>query len=112
MAIKKQAATGRLREPEARLLALQIAATFPNHEATTTQIKELIPDYRELTAADLAPSKTRNGERMWQQITGNIVSHKPTSTSIFSRGLATRTRNGIRVTDKGIELLKEKGLYK
>lgn len=106
------AGSGKLREPEARLLALQIAATFPGHEATTTQIKERVPDYRELTPADLAPSPTRKAERTWQQIVGNVVSHQNTRTSIFSRGLAVRTRNGIRVTDKGIELLKSKGLYR
>lgn len=102
---------GKLREPEARLLALQIAASFPGHEATTTQIKENVPDYREFSPADLAPSLTRNGESTWQQIIGNVVSHKDSSTSIFARGLATRTKNGIRVTEKGIDFLKSKGLY-
>jgi hypothetical protein len=101
----------KLREPEARLLALQIAATFPNHEATTTEIKDRVPDYRELSPADLAQSPTRKNERTWQQIMGNVVSHQATRTSIFSRGLAVRTRNGIRVTEKGIEFLKAKGLY-
>lgn len=104
--------TGRLREPEARILALQIAAGFPGHEATTTQIKELIPKYRVLTQDDLKPSKTRNGENMWQQITGNVVSHQNTSTSIFARGLAQRTQDGIRVTQAGLDFLRAKGLYK
>jgi len=102
---------GKLRESEARLLALQIAAKSPGREATTTQIKDNVPDYRELSPADLAPSPTRRGECVWQQIIGNVVSHQNTRTSIFSRGLATRTRNGIRVTEKGIEFLKSKGLY-
>jgi hypothetical protein len=101
----------RLREPEARILALQIAATFPNHEATTSQIKERVPDYRDFAPADLARSPTRNRERVWQQIMGNVISHQSAATSIFARGLATRTRNGIRVTEKGIEFLKSKGLY-
>ena len=101
----------KLREPEARLLALLIAAKRPGHEATTTQIKDSVPDYRELSPADLAPSPTRRGERMWQQIIGNVISHQETSTSIFRRGLAERTRNGIRVTEKGIEYLRAKGLY-
>jgi len=102
---------GKLREPEARLLALQIAAKCPGHEATTTQIKDSVPDYRELSPADLAPSPTRPGEKTWQQIMGNVVSHQKTTTSIFSRGFAERTRNGIRLTEKGIGMLKAKGLY-
>jgi hypothetical protein len=101
----------KLREPEARLLALQIAAKFPGHEATTTQIKDAVPDYREFSPADLAASPTRNGERVWQQIMGNVISHQKSSTSLFARGLAIRTPNGIRVTEKGLEYLKGKGLY-
>src|SRR5437899_256126 len=102
---------GKLREPEARLLALQIAARRPGHEATTTQIKDSVPDYREFSSADLAPSRTRRAEKMWQQIMGNVVSHKKSTVSIFNRGFAERTRDGIRVTEKGIEMLKSKGLY-
>jgi hypothetical protein len=102
---------GRLREPEARLLALQIAAKLPNHEARTTQIKEAVPDYRDFSASDLANSPTRKGEKVWQQIMGNVVSHQKTTTSIFNKGLAERTKDDIRVTDKGIALLKSKGLY-
>ena len=104
---------GKLREPEARILVMQIAATFPNHQATTTQIKKAMPDYREMSEADLLPSKTRRNENMWQQITGNVVSHEKTSTSIFNRGYAVRTKDkGLRLTEKGIEFLKSKGLYK
>jgi hypothetical protein len=103
--------SGKLQEPEARLLAVQIAAKHPGHEATTTQIKDSVPDYREFSPADLAPSPTRRGEKVWQQIIGNVVSHQKTSTSIFNRGYAERTKNGIRVTEKGIEMLKAKDLY-
>ncbi len=103
---------GKLREAEARILALQIAATFPNHQASTEQIKKAVPDYREFSKADLKPSNTRDNEHMWQQIVGNATgSHSKSFTSIFVRGLAVRTKDGIRVTKKGIEFLKSKGLY-
>lgn len=101
----------KLREPEARLLALAIAASMPGHRASTSRIKDLLPARRELTPADLVPSPTRKGEEAWQQIVGNVVSHQKTSTSIFKRGLATRTDDGIEVTPKGIDYLKDKGLY-
>ena len=103
---------GKLREPEARILVLQIAATFPNHRASTKQIKDAAPGYREFSEADLKPSMTRKKECMWQQIIGNATgSHDKSRTSIFVRDLATRTRDGIQVTEKGIEFLKSKGLY-
>lgn len=109
--MEKIVAKGRLREPEARLLALAIAASMPGHQASTTQIKDQLPQWRELTADDLKRSATRAREEHWQQIMGNVISHSPSSTSIFKRGLAERTDDGIKVTEKGLALLKEKGLY-
>jgi hypothetical protein len=100
---------GKLREPEARLLALRIAASLPGGEATTTQIKDRIPDYRGLVDADLLPSPTRPSEETWQQIVGNVVSHQRSRTSLFNQGFADRTVDGIRITPKGLEFLKAKG---
>jgi hypothetical protein len=99
----------KLREPEARILALRIAASLPGHQATTTQIKEAIPSYRDLTQDDLRRSLTRGNEHMWEQIVGNVVSHQQSSTSIFKRGLAERTVDGIRVTPAGLDFLKKRG---
>lgn len=107
----KTPATAKLREPEARLIALLIAAAMPGHRASTSTIKDQFPLHRELTPADLAKSATRPREEHWQQIVGNVVSHKGTTTSIFNRGFANRTKNGIEVTPKGLDYLKEKGLY-
>jgi hypothetical protein len=103
--------TGKLRESEARDLVLSIAAKFPNHRASTTEIKDEVPKYRNLSAADLQPSKTRANEHMWEQIVGNVTgSHKDTSVSIFNRDLAQRTDDGVQVTEKGLKYLKDKGL--
>jgi MoxR-like ATPase len=105
----------KLSESEARVLALQIAVTFPNHEASTEDIKRLAPKYRELTDPDLEPSASRANEEKWQQIIGNATgSHnKPERrSSLFSQGLAEKTNDGIRVTKKCIEFLRGKGLYK
>jgi hypothetical protein len=99
----------RLREPEARILALRIAAAQPGHEAATTLIKENVPDYIALTPHDLKPSTSRNTEKMWQQIVGNVVSHKQNSTSIFQNGYAIRLHEGIKVTEKGLAYLKSLG---
>lgn len=102
----------KLRESEARILALRIAATFPNHTASTADIKKSAPDFREFSEADLRQSPTRPNETMWQQILGNaIASHKNSGPSLYKKGLAERTIDGLRVTAKGIEFLKLKGLY-
>ena len=102
-------ARDRLREPEARILALRIAASRPNREASTTYIKDHVSDYIELTPIDLEPSPTRQHEQRWQQIVGNVVSHHDTSTSIFVRGFADRTDDGLRVTDAGVAYLAKLG---
>lgn len=102
---------GKLREPEARILALRIAASFPNREAATSDIKDRVPEYRDLGEADLLPSKTRKNECMWQQIVGNVVSHDKTTVSIFRQGHAEylQGKKGIRVTEKGVAYLKSLG---
>lgn len=101
----------KLREPEARILALRIAAKYPNNEAETSQVKEGVPALRALGPADLKPSTKRKGECMWQQIVGNVVSHEKTATSIFNRGWAVRlkSKKGIRVTPEGLAHLKSLG---
>ncbi len=102
---------GKLREPEARILALRIAATFPNHQATMARIKKEVPNYRDLSEADLKPSLKRPNECMWPQIIGNVVSHEGAGTSIFNRDWAVRipSRKSIRVTEKGLAHLKSLG---
>ena len=102
-------ARDRLREPEARILALRIAASRPNREASMTYIKDHIQDYIALTPMDLKPSPTRNGEQSWRQITGNIISHRKCRPSLFSQGFAERTEDGIRVTELGLKHLAKLG---
>jgi hypothetical protein len=102
-------ARDRLREPEARVLALRIAASRPNKEADTSFIKDRVPDYITLTELDLEPSNTRGGEAVWRQIVGNVVSHEPQSTSIFAKGYAERLPDGMRVTDAGVAYLASLG---
>ena len=88
----------RLREKEARLLALKIAAECGGHEATTEHVKKRVPEMVPLTQKDLEQSPSRPREKLWQQIVGNVISHKGTGTSLFSKGLAERTATGLRAT--------------
>lgn len=101
----------RLREPEARLLALKIAAMRPNRTASTTFVKKEVPKYIELTKADLALSTTRPRESRWQQIVGNIISHDKTRQGPFVRGYAVEANNGLEVTEKGVDYLNNMGFF-
>ena len=99
----------RLREPEARVLALKIAALCPNHAASTEQIKQGVPHYYPLSEIDIRRSTSRRREALWQQIVGNVVSHHKTASGLFGMGYAVRTRNGIRVTERGLGYLNRIG---
>jgi hypothetical protein len=99
----------RLLEAEARLLALKIAAECTGFEATTEYIKKRVPELIPLTSKDLQQSASRKNEKLWQQIVGNVISHKKGGRSVFTLGLAERTTNGLRVTEAGISHLKSVG---
>jgi len=98
----------RLRESEARVLALKIAAASPNYTASMSVIKREVEKYFEPSIIDMRPSPTR-GEPMWKQIMGNVVSHKDSRHGLFRRGLAKRTSNGLTITPQGLSYLKSIG---
>jgi hypothetical protein len=99
----------RLREAEARILALKIAARQPKQRADTEFIKHSIPSYYPLSQIDLEQSPSRKREKRWQQIVGNVVSHHKTLTGIFGMGYAERIADEIQVTEAGIDYLNSIG---
>lgn len=107
----KRSRGDRLREPEARILALKIAAQRPNRTASTSLIKKEVPKYTELSDVDRSKSPSRGNEALWQQIIGNVLSHQETSAGPFKKGYAIRTSNGLSVTDKGIDYLNSMGFF-
>jgi len=105
----KRQESDRLREPEARILALKIAARSPGRRATTEHIKQQIPNYSPLSELDLRPSPSRHNEARWQQIVGNVVSHQKTMSGLFASGYAIRTPDGLSVTQTGMDYLNSIG---
>jgi hypothetical protein len=99
----------RLREPEARIVALKIASLGPNRQASTTYIKEQVPRYVPLDGLDNRIQPSRPREMRWQQVVGNVISHQKGQNGLFNQGLALRTRNGLSVTDKGLRYLNNIG---
>lgn len=95
----------RLRESEAKILFLKIAALQPKCSVTTTLAKKVVGRFYPLSAADRKPSVTRRGEQLWQQIVGNVIVHR----SLFAQGFAGRVRGGLRLTSKGLDYLKSIG---
>jgi len=106
----KRAVRRRTSENEMRIAALRVAASKPRGTATTTELKDEVNQYVDLTPEDLTPSKTRPNEAMYQQVVGNIVSHRESGNNIFANGWAIYTGNGIQITDAGRQHLRTLGL--
>lgn len=99
----------RLREPEARLLVLKIAAGLPGRRATTEQLIENAARLFLPTKIDLIPSRSRPNQPQWHQIIRNVISHRGSSYGPFARGYAERIRGGLSVTNAGIDYLRSRG---
>jgi hypothetical protein len=100
----------RTSEGAMRIAALQVAASKPHGKATTTELKNEVDRYLNLTSEDLRSSKTRPNETMYEQIVGNVVSHRASKNNIFAKGWARYTGDGIQITEAGRQYLKTLGL--
>jgi len=90
-------------------LALKIAAQQPNRTASTQFIKREVPRYTELSEIDRRLSPSRDNEALWQQIVGNVISHRETPAGPFKKGYATWAPNSLSVTEKGMAYLNNMG---
>jgi hypothetical protein len=92
----------RTNESEISIAVLRILANEPSGEATTNQLKKLVPKHINLTIGDRAQSDTRENEELWEQIVRNIVSHKKTEGNIIAEGFANSPSRGkLRITPAG-----------
>jgi hypothetical protein len=101
----------RLHEAEARILVLKIAAQQPKRFASTQFLKRELPKYIELSASDRRSSASRPREQLWQQIVGNVISHKSVREGPFAKGYAIKTNDGIAVTRRGMAYLNSIGFW-
>jgi hypothetical protein len=100
----------RLRESEARILILKIAASQPKRSASIDKLREEIPKYFDLSATDRRQSPSRRNEKLWQIVVRNTMSSHTTGTrTIFAQGWAKKVRNGLRVTKGGMDYLNSIG---
>jgi hypothetical protein len=88
-------------EQEIGEAALEVLYATPKGTATIREIKERIPHHVNLSAEDLKPSQTRNGEAMWEQQVRNLVSHRKVEGNIIAEGLAEYSPGRLAITDAG-----------
>jgi hypothetical protein len=99
-------------EAKMRIVVLRVAADAPNGTVTTPDAKARAARYFTPTEGDLRLNPKHGNEPMYYQIVGNVIgSHANSRTSLYYKGYAERTDDGIRITDKGREYLKNAPTY-
>jgi hypothetical protein len=103
---------GRSSEHDIAFAVSKYLATVPSGTATTGAIKMHVPNFISLTSGDKEPSETRPNEQVWQQVVGNIVSHRKDSPENFiNRGLINYERGKMSITEAGRAYLKKRGAH-
>lgn len=87
----------RISETDMANAVRDILARQPNHTATISELRDLIPQYVHLSRADRAKSPTRPNEEVWEQIVRNLVSHKHEGFVHVQGGLRLQWRGHHRV---------------
>ena len=79
-------------------------------EASAAKIKDNLPDYVELTAADKASSQIEPGEPPYAQMVDDVVSHRASAGNIIAEKYATyeKDRNVLAITNAGRAYLENR----
>jgi len=98
--------SARISEKAIVIPALRAAARRPTGFISTTELileleKELRPKGED------AEILRNRADTRFSQIVRNLKSHRESSTSMFSRGLAIEERDGLQITAKGRAFLRE-----
>lgn len=103
---------GRSSEHDIALGVMKYLATTPSGSATTTEAKQHVSNFVNLTAGDQEQSETRPNEEVWQQVVGNIVSHRNDSPENFiNRGLLAYDAGVLTLTDAGRTYLTKRNAH-
>lgn len=106
----ERSAEDRLRESEARILILKIAASQPKRSVTIDKLREEVPKYFDLSPIDKRPSPSRKNEVLWHIVVRNTMSSHTTGTrTIFAQGWARKIPGGLKVTKSGMDYLNSIG---
>ena len=105
-----RAGPDRVTEHEVAHAACIVLATRTGREATIRVLVKEIPNILRLSAADLARSKSRRNEAVWEQQIRNIRSHHKIPGNFIYEGFLESIKGGFRLTDAGHLRLRHRGL--
>ena len=107
---RSQAKPNRVTEHDVAHAACIVLATRPYREGSIKVLVNEIPSQLTLSAADLARSKTRPTEAMWEQQIRNIRSHHKSPGNFIYEGFLESIKGGLRLTEAGRLRLEHRGL--
>jgi hypothetical protein len=87
----------RITEAEIAEIVVEILNERASGEASIAELVEEIPNRIELSAEDLSPSQTRNGEAIWEQQVRNITSHKASPGNAIYDGRLVAIPGGLKL---------------
>lgn len=96
-------------EHDIAFAAMKYLNTCAAKTASTSDVKRHVPDFIDLTSGDREMSDTRPNEELWQQVVGNIVSHRNDSPDNFiNRGLIAYDGKNWTLTPAGEAYLSKR----
>ncbi len=99
----------RVSEYEVSVAVLRVLAETDKGAAPIAYLVKNCPKFLDLSPADLATSKTRPNEGLWEQLVRNITSHHDAEGNFIHDGYLERVDGGLKITDAGRTFLKAKG---
>lgn len=91
---------GRIRERDLIIPALRAAAARPGGYILTSDLIQVLEDEFQPEGRDAEILDGRHDSHFSQKVR-NLISHREASTSMFKKGYAEYTRDGILITDAG-----------
>jgi len=82
-------------------VVLKVLDSSPTGVMSIDSIISKVPDFTGLTEGDLQPSKTREGEALWEQIVRNIRSHSKDAGNYIHEGYISEVDGGLKITSAG-----------
>ena len=91
----RRASGHRITEAEIADAVEAALADMPKGEASFAELFEIVPQYVNLSRADLAQSKSRPSEQLWVQQVRNIVAHQGSEGNAIYEGRLKQIPAGI-----------------
>lgn len=86
---------GRTSEAEIADVVVKILSQIESRQASYADLVQEIPKHITLTDGDLAPSKSRPNEAVWEQRLRNITSHKNAEGNFIFEGVLRGVPGGL-----------------